>query len=423
MIWIYRCRLEKCFQVGMKKEFIMSEEDKELKRKKIEQNRNKRKLRGGDDNNPCKNSNDHEDAVQSKKSIIVREEWSPSPSIIADSTSSLELEESDLSDKYQNINSKSTIEQIVEAITETKNPTQIIQKIMQCQTETLDVMGRIIQSPQALVLISHLIKNPSDGMMIISKLLNSPLDALNVFSRFMSSPTDALQIIFKIISSPAEVLQFMTELSKHPNQGLEIMRRFMSTPSDILDSMLKVLMNSTQKPSQEEIGSKLDFSSAIDSPHSFNGSLYSPTTNYSEFEHCTMTDNSEQMFSEYQELKTIYSMGSSIDSIINKAIKLEYNTHTSTFTNSQSILNDAETKKIQELVDSNQALYDPVDEDLSFLPTIGTQSNTLESGVDPTLIKVINLTAVAIRRLIQMSKKISGFKKLCQEDQIALLKV
>jgi nuclear receptor subfamily 1 group I len=36
--------------------------------------------------------------------------------------------------------------------------------------------------------------------------------------------------------------------------------------------------------------------------------------------------------------------------------------------------------------------------------------------------KVINLTAVAIRRLIKMSKKISGFKKMCQEDQIALLK-
>lgn len=42
--------------------------------------------------------------------------------------------------------------------------------------------------------------------------------------------------------------------------------------------------------------------------------------------------------------------------------------------------------------------------------------------MDPILLKVINLTAVAIRRLIKMSKRISGFKKMCQEDQIALLK-
>lgn len=35
---------------------------------------------------------------------------------------------------------------------------------------------------------------------------------------------------------------------------------------------------------------------------------------------------------------------------------------------------------------------------------------------------VINLTAVAIRRLIKMAKKINAFKNMCQEDQVALLK-
>lgn len=38
-----RCRLEKCFKIGMRKELIMSEENKLLKRKKVEQNRAKRK--------------------------------------------------------------------------------------------------------------------------------------------------------------------------------------------------------------------------------------------------------------------------------------------------------------------------------------------------------------------------------------------
>lgn len=41
---------------------------------------------------------------------------------------------------------------------------------------------------------------------------------------------------------------------------------------------------------------------------------------------------------------------------------------------------------------------------------------------NPKLIDVINLTAIAIRRLIKMAKKINAFKNMCQEDQVALLK-
>lgn len=43
-------------------------------------------------------------------------------------------------------------------------------------------------------------------------------------------------------------------------------------------------------------------------------------------------------------------------------------------------------------------------------------------GQGPMLLDVINLTAIAIRRLIKMVKKISAFKNMCQEDQVALLK-
>ena len=44
-----------------------------------------------------------------------------------------------------------------------------------------------------------------------------------------------------------------------------------------------------------------------------------------------------------------------------------------------------------------------------------------DSG-DPTLLNVINLTDIAIRRMIKMAKKLAAFKTFCQEDQIALLK-
>jgi len=48
---------------------------------------------------------------------------------------------------------------------------------------------------------------------------------------------------------------------------------------------------------------------------------------------------------------------------------------------------------------------------------VGGQQET-----DPALLGVINLTAIGIRRLIKMAKKINAFKNMCQEDQVALLK-
>lgn len=182
----------------------MSDEDKEMKRRKIEQNRNKRKLKYNDDISPRGSKPDdreqEEDTVHSKRTVKVKTEWSsPPPSVhTADSTSTLDLEDNfDISEVYQEITSESSVGEIVDAITNSQNPTQMIQRIMRTQGETLEVMSRIISSPQALILISHLIKTPSDGMMIISKLMNSSLDALEVFTKFMSCPTDALEVIFK----------------------------------------------------------------------------------------------------------------------------------------------------------------------------------------------------------------------------------
>lgn len=56
----------------------------------------------------------------------------------------------------------------------------------------------------------------------------------------------------------------------------------------------------------------------------------------------------------------------------------------------------------------------------AFFPIMNYQLH-YDSG-DPTLLNVINLTDIAIRRIIKMAKKLAAFKTLCQEDQIALLK-
>lgn len=44
-----KCRLEKCFAIGMKKDHIMSDEEKIVKRQKIEENRAKRRSMYGED--------------------------------------------------------------------------------------------------------------------------------------------------------------------------------------------------------------------------------------------------------------------------------------------------------------------------------------------------------------------------------------
>lgn len=216
----------------------------------------------------------------------------------------------------------------------------------------------------------------------------------------------------------------MTELTKNPQSGLEIMRRFMSTPTDILSGITKIIMNTTSKT--DESTPKIEFS-AMDSPFSVNDAVSSPKTSHSECEQFEISDNAnDQMFTEFQrDTKSLGGIDGSLSAIINQAIKLEYAEATNTCTSESEFqrLNENEKEKIQELIDSNLALQVPVDEDLSSLVLNDVQINTSEMGVDPMLIKVINLTAVAIRRLIQMSKKISGFKKMCQEDQIALLKV
>lgn len=40
---------------------------------------------------------------------------------------------------------------------------------------------------------------------------------------------------------------------------------------------------------------------------------------------------------------------------------------------------------------------------------------------DPRLVTIVNFTAIAIRRLIKMAKKINAFKNMCEEDQVTLI--
>lgn len=353
----------------------MTEEDKELKKKKIEQNRKKRKSKLQSRDESC------ERTVEVKKKI--KEEPSSTTADFNDSDDQI------LSLDRLKISSDSNVTEIVTAITEIpKDASQIIQQVMKTQNETLSVMSRIIQEPnQALLLISHLIKFPSDGMLIISKMMSqSPLDALTVFSKFLNSPTDALHIIFKVMSSPNDVLKFMTELTNSPHNALDIMSRFIPAPRETIQGINSLInpAKTAESAESETIKSMLDVSS-IDSPNSIasptpstsSSSIHSSTqmadsdsnnnNNDTDYQHMTATILRE-ITCDLSGKQTSFK-GNSIDQIINEAIKLEYTTpQIAHMQNASRELNEIELMKIQELLDANHALYLPIEDDhLSFL--------------------------------------------------------
>lgn len=301
-----KCRLSRCFEIGMKKEYIMSETEKVEKRKKIEMNRAKRKV--STPSNAVKNNdNGSSDDVASTSGTgngtvkrIKREyeylptddetwsnvddgssytaetpkhagdfsvhsptteysspstpsiyvsQFTPNPMAPQESSSEMQvlgdeqLESSDL-EPSNTLVTLSPSEMVEKIISVPEQSSQMINQLMPTQQEAMRVMSIIIRSPtDALRLINHFIAVPGDALTIISKIMNSALDALSVFIQFMSSPTDALQIINKIMSSPNEVLQFIQQLMNSPQDALDVMTKFMNDPAEALKMINRMINN------------------------------------------------------------------------------------------------------------------------------------------------------------------------------------
>jgi len=76
-------------------------------------------------------------------------------------------------------------------------------------------------------------------------------------------------------------------------------------------------------------------------------------------------------------------------------------------------LTDREKARLDELFMASRALVEPVEHE---------RDQYSMSSEPHNLISVINLTDLAIKRIIRMAKKITPFTTMCQADQIALLK-
>lgn len=291
-----KCRLTKCFSIGMKKEYIMSEADKAAKRQKIELNRAKRQLNGGEAPQSGNSSDvdspalSHGKRIKNEDSQNEETSWSmveepncnnatlqqgvsecrPCSSNGYESCSPSGVDPTFSNGAYtagiegQQPESLPTISTSVTTVPELapseivnriicvpEKSSQSINQLMPTQQDALKMMSRVINSPtDALRLVDHFIAQPGDALTIISKIMNSALDALSVFIQFMSSPTDALQIINKIINTPGEVLQFIQQLMINPQDALDIMTKFMNEPAEAL-KMINRMINNEESPLSE----------------------------------------------------------------------------------------------------------------------------------------------------------------------------
>lgn len=165
-----KCRLRKCLDIGMKSENIMSEEDKLIKRRKIETNRAKRRMMengtdggdaddddggGGDDNKaPAdSSSSNHELYSGSQDSQSCGSADSGANGCTAGQASSTAAQVNPL---------QMTAEKIVDQIvSDPDRASQAINRLMRTQKEAISVMEKVISSQKdALRLVSHLIDYP-----------------------------------------------------------------------------------------------------------------------------------------------------------------------------------------------------------------------------------------------------------------------
>ncbi|XP_067142893.1 nuclear hormone receptor HR96 isoform X2 [Centruroides vittatus] len=303
-----KCRLKKCFDIGMKKEWILTDEEKKIKRAKIEENRQKRIL-----NPDSKQSLD----IELNSSNSCNLETSPHRKITKPQARVTGIQqpliESSVDSDYLN-NSESIINDIIEKS----------ESIEQTDDDNSQSNNSDLSLENSIRLSVKNMKGEEVPMMVTVLAMNTP----NIRKSLNISQTSA------------------------------VVQKTIQTESDTLNNY----------SSQNEFQSQIH---AIDS---------------------LTKENKDEIVP-----KSVLQVA--IETEFSKVPIREYNS-------SFKKLSETERNKLDELIVANEILKMP-----------------LIFGVpDPSLLDVINMTDHAIRRLIKMSKKINGFKTLCQDDQIALLK-
>ncbi|XP_034255825.1 nuclear hormone receptor HR96 isoform X2 [Thrips palmi] len=414
-----RCRLQKCFAVGMRKEYIMSEEERLNKRQKIEQNRAKKRAASCPDDEPSLNTTKRN--RPSPKSSHSNSEWnrnsdwsSGTPSNSQNSPSaSLPHERSPsrsgdaLSERLLESHPSPTTASSAGSVPSPNSPPDSATVAASQNTEMVAIkdVGRINkQSMISVITYPHQISQ-SPETHHVSRSSSSVLPDSKMSSVTTSTQTDEMQESAKRLTTTAT----QTSDSSQP----------VSQPSPLLSSLI-CSQRSDESISHQETSMSPSPEDSLLAVEGTGGWTGVDGVNGRSWDSCAQPPNVSQRHVDDDILQDVFripGVANSFDAILSEAIKLEFSAysprtlsvphlHADGFPLSRE-LNDAERAKLNELIVANKALLAPLEE---------------TSTGDPRLLDIINLTAVAIRRLVKMAKKINAFKNMCQEDQVALLK-
>ncbi|XP_001606458.1 nuclear hormone receptor HR96 [Nasonia vitripennis] len=281
------------------------------------------------------------------------------------------------------------------------------QKSKEPSSKGSNLASKVMQDPG---LLAKLVSNPS----IVAKIIQDQ----NIIAKFITDP----EIMGKLASDP-QISQFIEEKlgSSGVHEGSEIISHEKGTTGDldnngISNNIIKNILEAGPSQVENPILTNLINNRCTTEEHQDQNSDNNIPNEWNN----TSEDVTKDVL---QDVQRIPIAANSIESILCEAIKLEFSAYSTLGGNQNSReLNDAERAKLNELIVANKALLAPLDDDITNL--VGEECRFKgNSGLsDPMLLDVINLTAIAIRRLIKMSKKINAFKNMCQEDQLALLK-
>lgn len=396
-----KCRLRKCFEIGMKKEWIMTDEEKQRKKQKIEENRARKMGDAYSDDDSVKSSN----PPFSPFSVGASIEASKPQAIV---------------------------------VGVIRNEDETSAKVLRAEGQT-DIHSQERSIIQSTGTASDSLQLPS----ILSR--EYAKDETDYGSDYTNSPPGSQQ---EIVSQSLEDQEFTADITSHSSTVLQVLPYSQLTSPTNISADAETLLpspntNITVNASPGSVHCPAPASPATPSSQTFGNLSMAQVMSInikkeveytdgetSESPEQAHEDQEEQQQQHHQDSWQNFSVQEALrilqpgcekdlnatgiammDSIMDTAITAEYSACSLLGSSNPRELNDCEKIKLSELSEANKGLMAPLCEDYNF-----------KDLSNPSLINIINLTEIAIRRLIKMSKRISAFKSLCQEDQIALLK-
>ncbi|XP_050685774.1 nuclear hormone receptor HR96-like isoform X3 [Eriocheir sinensis] len=410
-----KCRLRKCLEIGMKKEWIMTDEEKRRKKQKIEENRARKIGDIGQDDVAATSHDNINNNSDDNNGVSVISTMIPPSNTASPSSSS--------PSSFPSMSSSSCKPQavVVGRIREEEtHPIKVPRLNDATDVHHYNHHNNCLDGATAqpgLRECDYLDTSPLDRSRKLSSEACSP-PLLGASSSFLGSPLTYNRLVERndtevyLSNDIAMDIKKEVEYSDEPatptlplNQTVHLhhpSNRHLQSPTlrdSFIQTSLPQSLSSQLEPAQPPCHStsamqaNLDQDCDVFSVREAMGILHPEERNTEESSSTTAA--------------------SVLDALLDTAISAEFSSPLVCRTTpvDPQALTEVEHAKLDELSEANKGILAPLCEDYNF-----------KDLTNPSLINIINLTEIVIRRLIKMAKKINAFKSLCQEDQIALLK-